>query len=95
MSPILHRIRTWDNGTIHSAPAMQSSFSDLEYAAKKKLTRRDRFLAEIACVLQRLLGHMSIMCPYREYPIRTPGQPAPGVRIRSFSVLFDSRSPAL
>lgn len=26
---------------------MQSSFSDLEYAAKKKLTRRDRFLAEI------------------------------------------------
>jgi len=26
---------------------MQSSFSDLEYAAKKKTTRRDRFLAEI------------------------------------------------
>jgi len=26
---------------------MQSSFSDLEYAAKKKVTRRDRFLAEI------------------------------------------------
>eukprot|EP01036_Dinobryon_divergens_P012714 gene12714-17157_t len=26
---------------------MQRSFSDLEYAAKKKLTRRDRFLAEI------------------------------------------------
>ena len=26
---------------------MQSSFSDLEYAAKKKLTRRDRFLAGI------------------------------------------------
>lgn len=26
---------------------MQSSFSDLEYAAKKKQTRRDRFLAEI------------------------------------------------
>jgi IS5 family transposase len=26
---------------------MQSSFSDLEYAAQKKLTRRDRFLAEI------------------------------------------------
>ena len=26
---------------------MQKSFSDLEYAAKKKLTRRDRFLAEI------------------------------------------------
>ena len=26
---------------------MQSSFSDLEYAAKKKQTRRDRFLVEI------------------------------------------------
>lgn len=26
---------------------MQKSFSDLEYAAKNKLTRRDRFLAEI------------------------------------------------
>jgi IS5 family transposase len=29
---------------------MQKSFSDLEYAAKKKLTRRDRFLAEIDSV---------------------------------------------
>lgn len=29
---------------------MQSSFSDLEHAAKKKLTRRDRFLAEIEAV---------------------------------------------
>ena len=29
---------------------MQSSFSELEYAAKKKLTRRDRFLAEIEAV---------------------------------------------
>ena len=29
---------------------MQSSFSELEYAAKKKLTRRDRFLAEIDAV---------------------------------------------
>ena len=29
---------------------MQKSFSDLEYAAKKKLTRRDRFLAEIDTV---------------------------------------------
>jgi hypothetical protein len=30
---------------------MQKSFSDLEYAAKKKLTRRDRFLAEIDSVM--------------------------------------------
>jgi IS5 family transposase len=29
---------------------MQSSFSELEYAAKKKATRRDRFLAEIEAV---------------------------------------------
>jgi IS5 family transposase len=29
---------------------MQSSFSELEYAAKKKRTRRDRFLAEIEAV---------------------------------------------
>ena len=29
---------------------MQRSFSDLEYAAKKKVTRRDRFLAEIKAV---------------------------------------------
>jgi tetratricopeptide (TPR) repeat protein len=29
---------------------MQKSFADLEYAAKKKLTRRDRFLAEIDSV---------------------------------------------
>ena len=26
---------------------MQTSFSELEYAAKKKQTRRDRFLADI------------------------------------------------
>ena len=29
---------------------MQSSFSALEYAAKKKMTRRDRFLGEIEAV---------------------------------------------
>ena len=29
---------------------MQKSFSDLEYATKKKLTRRDRFLSEIDSV---------------------------------------------
>ena len=29
---------------------MQSSFSDLEYAAKKKRTRRDRFLAELEAI---------------------------------------------
>ncbi len=29
---------------------MQTTFSELEYAAKKKLTRRDRFLADIEAV---------------------------------------------
>ena len=29
---------------------MQSSFSDLEYAAKKKQTRRDHFLSEIEAI---------------------------------------------
>jgi IS5 family transposase len=29
---------------------MQTSFSEFEYASKKKLTRRDRFLAEIEAV---------------------------------------------
>ena len=29
---------------------MQTTFSDLEYAAKKKMTRRDRFLGEINSV---------------------------------------------
>jgi transposase, IS5 family len=29
---------------------MQSSFSELEYAAKKRVTRRDRFLTEIEAV---------------------------------------------
>jgi IS5 family transposase len=32
---------------------MQKSFSDLEYANKNKLTRRDRFLAEIEKVTPR------------------------------------------
>ena len=30
---------------------MQRSFSDLEYAAKPKVTRRDRFLGEIEAVM--------------------------------------------
>jgi IS5 family transposase len=30
--------------------AMQTSFSELEYATKKKQTRRDRFLAELEAI---------------------------------------------
>src|SRR5574343_1064823 len=35
---------------IHRCPTMQVIFSELEYAAKKKVTRRDRFLGEIDAV---------------------------------------------
>ena len=35
---------------MRGAIEMQSSFSELEYAAKKKVTRRDRFLAEIEAI---------------------------------------------
>ena len=30
---------------------MQTSFSELEFAAKKKLTRRDRFLTDIEAIV--------------------------------------------
>jgi hypothetical protein len=41
--------KTCDNNGTSTAllSIMQESFSDLEYAANKRLTRRDRFLAEI------------------------------------------------
>lgn len=35
---------------VEQGMTMQSSFSDLEYAVKKKRTRRDRFLSEIEAV---------------------------------------------
>ncbi len=37
-------------GEADRSVAMQASFSDLEYAAKKKRTLRDRFLGEIQAV---------------------------------------------
>jgi len=33
-----------------SSPALQTSFSELEYSAKKKQTRRDRFLSQIEAI---------------------------------------------
>ena len=45
---------------------MQKSFSDLEYAAKKKLTRRDRFLAEIDKVTPWSKRHQVIEPFYRK-----------------------------
>jgi len=53
---------------------MQSSFSDLEYAAKKKLTRRDRFLAEIDAVTpwSALVGELEPFYPKGKGPGRPP-----------------------
>jgi ABC-type transport system involved in cytochrome bd biosynthesis fused ATPase/permease subunit len=47
--PVPAARKDWDNSnTFIATPLiMQKSFSDLEYAAKKKLTRRNRFLAKI------------------------------------------------
>ena len=42
---------------------MQSSFSDLEYAAKKKQTRRDRFLSEIEAVTP-WLSLLNVVAPH-------------------------------
>lgn len=53
---------------------MQSSFSDLEYAAKKKVTRRDRFLAEIeaATPWDALLTELNCFYPTGEGRGRPP-----------------------
>lgn len=56
---------------------MQLSFSELEYAAKKKQTRRDRFLAEIEAVTP-WTSLTSILAPY--YPSSDgPGRPPVGL----------------
>jgi IS5 family transposase len=56
---------------------MQRSFSDLEYAAKKKLTRRDRFLAEIDSATPWGKLHKLIE-PF--YPkVKGPGRPPIGL----------------
>jgi len=53
---------------------MQSSFADLEYAAKKKRTRRDRFLAEIEAVTPwaALIAEIAPFYPKGEGPGRPP-----------------------
>lgn len=58
---------------------MQKSFSDLEYAAKKKLTRRDRFLAKIDGATPWGKLHKEIE-PF--YPkVSGPGRPPPTHRV--------------
>src|SRR3989304_3304187 len=53
---------------------MQRSFSELEYAAKKKRTRRDRFLAEIDAVppWAALLAEVERFYPKGDGPGRPP-----------------------
>ena len=56
---------------------MQKSFSDLEYAAKKKLTRRDRFLAEIELATPWGKLHKLIEPHYPK--VTGPGRPPIGL----------------
>ena len=56
---------------------MQKSFSDLEYAAKKKLTRRDRFLAKIDSVTPWSKLHTLIEPHYPK--VEGAGRPPIGV----------------
>lgn len=53
---------------------MQRSFSDLEYAAKKRVTRRDRFLGEIDAVTpwSALIAEVAPFYPKGEGPGRPP-----------------------
>jgi len=53
---------------------MQRSFSDLEYAAKKRVTRRDRFLGEIDAVTpwSALIAEVEPFYPKGEGPGRPP-----------------------
>jgi len=61
----------------HQSTIMQKSFSDLEYAAKKKLTRRDRFLAEIDSATPWAKLHKLIEPHYPE--VTGPGRPPIGL----------------
>jgi hypothetical protein len=63
---------------------VQASFSDLEYDANKRLTRRDRFLAEIESVTPwtllvaeqqqtRLSGLQSVRAEPEDQPVQKVG----------------------
>jgi len=47
---VQHQMLEWLLANTQSTQLMQRSFSELEYTAKKKVTRRDRFLGEINTV---------------------------------------------
>jgi hypothetical protein len=66
---------------------MQKSFSDLEYAAKKKLTRRDRFLGKIDSVTPWSKLHELIEPHYPK--VKGAGRPPIGLArmLRSFAHL--------
>lgn len=56
---------------------MQPSFSELEHAAKRRQTRRDRFLAEIEAITSRTELHSAIEAHYPTSQGR--GQPPIGL----------------
>ena len=56
---------------------MQASFSDLEYAAKKRVTRRDRFLSEIEAVTPWL----ALVAEIEPFYPKGEGRGPPRVRI--------------
>ncbi len=59
---------------VDSHVTMQTSFSDLAYAAKKKMTRRERFLGEINAVTpwSALVAEIEPFQPKGEGPGRPP-----------------------
>jgi IS5 family transposase len=69
---------------------MQKSFSALEYAAKKKLTRRDRFLAKIDSVTpwSQLHDLIALFCPKVEGAGRPPIGRAHAAHVRCPAVLW-------
>ena len=74
---------------------MQSSFSELEYAAKKRVTRRDRFLAEIEAVTP-WLSLTDVIAPH--YPSGGgPGRPPVGLErmLRNNASAFRKRQPKM
>ena len=76
--------------TIHpQGPAMQSSFSELEYEAKKKQTRRDRFLAQLEAVTP-WEALVATIAPF--YPKNAgPGRPTIGLE-RMLSEVLTSQA---
>lgn len=61
-------------------------FSELEYAAKKKVTRRDRFLAEINAVTPWRATASALRCHWTCEAGRSSGQPNYAMRSKEVSM---------